>query len=105
MKYSICVLAVAFAALSGCSSTKYVNESITDPAKVQKQMSIDDGECLRQAYGAASPNQAIDTTRTNGSGFAGGFNNAGGNDIGNAYVRGKIYQGCMLSKGWSKQPK
>lgn len=105
------------ALLAGCpkKETVYYNPDI-DARDHAKQFKIDKALCLAQSHGAAPSQQVVinPTTAANSSGyqtntgnsFATGFANGMnlGASINASRVRNEIFEGCMLSHGWTTDP-
>jgi hypothetical protein len=125
-KSLIAILAIAL--IAGCAAKpQYTNTAITDPAQASRQMAIDDGECTRIVMSGAPVPQVqqsgvggrtVSGTVTDGlktynysgistptnsfsSGFANGMNMRAAADA--KAAQHKIYNGCMLSKGWTSK--
>jgi hypothetical protein len=122
------IIAALTLALVGCATKpQYSHSTITDPGQAERQMAIDDGACTATASGAAPVPQVqasegsrtISGTATNqngetfavtgttkpkasgfSSGFASGMNMRAAADA--KAAQQKIYNGCMVSKGWTK---
>jgi hypothetical protein len=120
-KSLIAILAIAL--IAGCAAKpQYTNTAITDPAQA------DDGECTRiamsgvpvpQVQQSGAGGRTVSGTVTDGlktynysgistptnsfsSGFANGMNMRAAADA--KAAQQKIYNGCMLSKGWASSP-
>lgn len=94
--------------LTGCATqneTQYtwVKSKATNQ---EKEHTIADSACTAEAY-KAIPNTTYSESSCNGlTGFQKGFCQADTSKKGKEAValRTKIYDGCMLNKGWEKQP-
>lgn len=98
----------AFILLCGCAHQEPQYEwTKTDIDSAGKEYAVADSECTAEAYKAVpvTPVAATDCSNVKG-GFSQGFcRGAGARQSGQMVaLRTKIYDGCMLGKGWEKNP-
>lgn len=108
--------------MAGCATKpQYSHSTITDPDQAARQMVIDDGACTAAAAQVqvpqianvpkststgtitASSGKTYEYTARSGSsfssGFANGMNMRAASDA--KAAQQKIYNGCMVAKGWT----
>ncbi|MDE1153005.1 MAG: hypothetical protein PW788_10760 [Micavibrio sp.] len=105
MNISSVISVLSILCLAGCATeTKPQYTWVKSNADSQSnQYIIADGACTAEAYKAVPELPPTDCSKMK-SGYAKGFC-AGSQGNGSVSARSKVYDGCMLEKGWEKRLK